>query len=272
MPSPLNVPITPPRVAFIDQRTNTISREWYMFFLSLFQLTGGSSQSLDELQIGPPPVSFEELLRASQDAVVLPDGTLSLIDEMQKQVQALQSQVGTMPDLLQSGLDSLAVAPAYTPQIGRTAYGTFYDTTSQTAAAINTAYAMTFNTTDLAHGVTLGSPTSRVYVDQHNIYNIQFSAQLDKTSASKADTFIWLRVNGTDVANSATQVSLSGSSAATVAAWNFVLSMAAGDYFELMWSVTDTGCYIKAAAASAPVPGIPSIILTVTDNISGDPY
>lgn len=35
------IQITPPRVAFLDQRTGTISREWYLFFLSLFDLAGG---------------------------------------------------------------------------------------------------------------------------------------------------------------------------------------------------------------------------------------
>ena len=114
--------------------------------------------------------------------------------------------------------------------------------------------------------------TSRVYVDRANVYNIQFSAQLDKSSASKGDVYIWLRYNGTDVASSATQVTLGGSNAATVAAWNFLLSMNAGDYFELMWSTNDTACVIKAATASSPVPAIPSIILTVTDNIRANQY
>ena len=143
---------------------------------------------------------------------------------------------------------------------------------SDLAAVINTAYGMTFNTTDLTNGVVLGSPTSRVYVDRANVYNIQFSAQLDKSSASKGDVYIWLRYNGTDVASSATQVTLGGSNAATVAAWNFLLSMNAGDYFELMWSTNDTACVIKAVTASSPVPAIPSIILTVTDNIRANQY
>lgn len=147
-------------------------------------------------------------------------------------------------------------------------YGTFYDTTTQTAAAINTAYAMTFNQTDLSYGVELGTPTSRVYVRSEGIFNIQFSAQLNKASAAIGNVYIWFRINGVDQANSATQVSLSGSNAASVAAWNFVYKFKSGDYFELMWSTSDTGCQIQAAAASGVVPGIPSIILTVTDNIS----
>lgn len=147
-------------------------------------------------------------------------------------------------------------------------YGTFYDTTTQTAAATNTAYGMTFNTTDLSYGVEIGTPTSRVYVRSEGVFNIQFSAQLNKSSASIGHVYIWLRLNGTDIPNSATQVSLSGSNAASVAAWNFVYKFKSGDYFELMWSTSDTNCQITAATASGVVPGIPSIILTVTDNIS----
>ena len=45
------------RVEFIDSRTGLVSREWYRFFLNLFNLAGagGNQTSLDDLQIGPPP-------------------------------------------------------------------------------------------------------------------------------------------------------------------------------------------------------------------------
>ena len=79
--------------------------------------------------------------------------------------------------------------------------------------------------------------------------------------------YIWLRHNGADVANSATQIRIQGNNAETVAAWNFVEAMNAGDYFELMWSTDDTTCQILASPAVAPVPAIPSVILTVTDNL-----
>ena len=160
------------------------------------------------------------------------------------------------------------LAPAYTPQIDAKRHGVFYDTTTQSAAVINTAYPITINSTSISDGVYIGSPTSRVYVDRIGTYNFQFSLQLVKSSASAKHVFIWYRVNGVDAANSATQVTLVGNGAAVVAAWNFVVELNAGDYFELVWSTDDTGCQILAAAASAPVPAIPSVILTVTDNIN----
>jgi len=145
--------------------------------------------------------------------------------------------------------------------------GSFYDTTTQTAAIINTAYAITLDHTSLSQGVSIGSPTSRVYVDRTGSYNIQFSLQLVSTNASTKDVYIWADVNGTSVPESATKITMSGSSNAYVAAWNFVIRMSAGDYFRLMWSTTNTNVQIARIAASAPVPAIPSVILTVSCNI-----
>jgi hypothetical protein len=158
------------------------------------------------------------------------------------------------------------VAPPIAPP-KRSRFGSFYDTTNQTAAAINTAYAVTFNTTDLSEGVYRGSPTSRIYVDEPGVYNFQFSAQLDKTAGGVGIFDFWIRVNGADIANSAGRVRIQGNNAELITAWNFLTRMKAGDYFELMWAVDDTSCQIMAFPAAAPHPGIPSVILTVSNNI-----
>jgi len=55
-----------------------------------------------------------------------------------------------------------------------------------------------------------------------------------------------------------------GIDAEIIAAWNYVQTMAAGDRFELVWSTDDTNCFLAGFPASAPVPAIPSIILTAT--------
>ena len=160
------------------------------------------------------------------------------------------------------------LAPLYTPQMSDKRYGAFFDTTTQTAAVINTAYPITLNSTSITDGVYIGTPTSRVFVDRIGTYNFQFSAQLNKSTAGSGNVFIWYRLNGANAANSATNVTLPGSSSAVAAAWNFVVDLNAGDYFELVWSTDNIGCQIQAAAASGPVPAIPSVILTVTDNIN----
>jgi len=58
MPEQQNITNIPSsRVEVIDPRTGMISREWYRFFLNLFNLagSGGNQTSLDDLQVGPPP-------------------------------------------------------------------------------------------------------------------------------------------------------------------------------------------------------------------------
>jgi hypothetical protein len=58
MPSVLNVTSIPaPRVPVIDERTGLMSREWYRFFINIFTLTGSgaSTETLQDLQVGPPP-------------------------------------------------------------------------------------------------------------------------------------------------------------------------------------------------------------------------
>jgi uncharacterized protein YhbP (UPF0306 family) len=151
----------------------------------------------------------------------------------------------------------------------RSRYGSFYDTTTQTATAINTAKAITFNTTDLSHGVYLGTPTSRVYVDTEGIYNFQISVQLDSTVATAEEFYVWFRLNGADVTNSASQVRIQGNNAEVFVALNLFFNLKAGDYVEVMFSVSNLGVQLLASGAVAPHPGIPSIILTVANNIGG---
>ena len=279
MTSPPNLTnITAPRVPLVDDRTGLISREWYRFFLNLFFLTGSgqSVASLEDLQHTPDALAAVTGLQNSLDilaqaALTQRLATVDQLAELAKQVDALAQTIGSVDQLaeLAKQVDALAQAPSNTPQLRNRAYGSFLDTTTQTAAAINTAYGITFDTTELSNAVYIGSPTSRIYVDKIGVYDIQFSAQLDNTSGGSHLIYLWLRKNGTDVPYSASQVRLKGTDGELVAAWNFVQQLNAGDYVELMWSVSDTSVQILSQAAAAPVPAIPSVLLTVTDNISG---
>lgn len=142
-------------------------------------------------------------------------------------------------------------------------YGSFYDTTTQMAAATNTAYAITFNNTDLSAGVSIGTPTSRITVDAPGVYNFQHSIQIINTSGGANSLWIWFRKNGVDIPDSATEVRVQGNNTEQFAAWNCFVPMDVNDYFEIMWSVDNTAIQLLAVAASSPVPRIPSVILTV---------
>ena len=146
--------------------------------------------------------------------------------------------------------------------------GGFQDNTTQTAASANVAYPITFNTTDFSNDVSIGTPTSRIVVAKAGLYNFQFSVQLDKASGAAANVWIWPRVNGTNIPDSASKVAIQGTTAESVPAWNFVLSMDANDYFELVWLTDDNNVVLKHEAGFGTVPNnvpeIPSVILTVT--------
>lgn len=155
--------------------------------------------------------------------------------------------------------------------------GSFISTSPQTAAVINTAYAVTLSAVDGTPGnnVFIGSktantfPSSRIYAPSLGIYNMQFSLQLENTDSADHDVNIWLRYNGSNVADSNTLVSVPSKHGTNipghaVAAWNFFLPYAdANDYYELFWSASNTAVSIPTYAAAAPAPATPSVILTM---------
>ena len=146
-------------------------------------------------------------------------------------------------------------------------HGSFYDTTTQTNPVANTVNLMKFNSVyDTNDGTqyAIKKDTSKVYITQTGVYNIQFSAQLDKTSGGADAVYIWIRINGQNVAYSATKVVIDGPNNEIVAAWNWVLTLKTNDYIELAWQSADTAVVLLAAPVSGNIPQIPSVILTVT--------
>lgn len=149
-------------------------------------------------------------------------------------------------------------------------YGSFDSRVNQTLAE-NTPGAMYFENTTLSNGVNMvsdGVHPSRITIANAGVYNIQFSAQLHNNGGggSGAQAVIWLKKNGSDEPFSATNVSVNTNSPFVVAAWNFVVSASAGDNYQLYWSTNHANIGIDAYAANGTRPGIPSIILTVTQS------
>jgi hypothetical protein len=146
-------------------------------------------------------------------------------------------------------------------------HGSFYDTTTQTNPVANTVNLMKVNSVyDSADGTqyAIKKNTDRVYITQTGVYNIQFSAQLDHTGGGNVDFYIWIRVNGQNVPHSASKVVVAGPNSEIVAAWNWVLTLGANDYFEIAWQSPDTDAILAYVAASGNIPEIPSVIITVT--------
>jgi len=145
-------------------------------------------------------------------------------------------------------------------------YGSFYDTTTQTNPVANVPRSMSFNSTDITNGVSISGSTDpfNTYVKTENagIYNIQFSAQVDKTDGGTDDIVIWLRKNGIDLTDTATTLTLPTNNSKVVAAWNWFVTSAAGDYYQIIWLSADTDLRLFAEPITGTHPGIPSVILT----------
>jgi hypothetical protein len=145
-----------------------------------------------------------------------------------------------------------------------TAHASYFDTTTQTNSGANQVNLFKYNSVETEFQITRGTPTSKIFVNNTGVYNFQFSAQLDKTGGGASVVYIWPRINGINVPNATTKVVIDGPNNEIVPAWNFVLVMEAGDYFELAWQSSDTAVVILAEAAASNYSAIPSIIMTVT--------
>lgn len=155
----------------------------------------------------------------------------------------------------------ILVRPTIYPRLH---YGSFLDNTIQSALLPNTPYPIKYNTTSISNGHYILN-NSKVVASNSGLYNYQFSLQLSSSNSSKKDVYIWARKNGDDIPNSSTRITIVGNDEYKVAAWNFVISMNANDYFELMWATTDITAKIDAPSATGFSPAIPSVILSVTE-------
>jgi hypothetical protein len=190
------------------------------------------------------------------------------IDASLTALQAIAMQAMETSAKLVPMVDLLATAPP-PKEYKRSRYGSFYDTTTQLATVINTPTAITLNTTDLSNGVYLGTPASRIYADTKGIYNLQTSIQLDKTSGGTAEFYLWFRKNGIDIPDSCSQVRIQGNDAEIFTSLNYFFNLNYADYVEIMFAVTDLSVELKTFPATAFSPAIPSIIVTVSNNIEG---
>jgi hypothetical protein len=145
-------------------------------------------------------------------------------------------------------------------------YGEFYNTTGVTPGAASTAYALTWDGTAIADGVTVaGTPATQITVPVSGLYQFNARIQFSSANANLKSAWVWWRLNGTtDYPNSAVIGSLSDNGGYLVARNSEFFSLAANDYIELMWAVSDTGLAPTNVAATAFAPAAPCAIVEVT--------
>jgi hypothetical protein len=154
-------------------------------------------------------------------------------------------------------------------------YGAYQNSADQNLATANTATVVVFNTTDYQKNISRAS--NQFTIANAGVYNVQFSLQLANTDAAEHAAIIWLRKNGTDIVGTASKFDVGKkhgtSDGYVIAAVNFYVDVAAGQYLELVIAadqvengVTD-GIYIEAyPAQTTPYahPSIPSSVITIT--------
>ncbi|MGA0925640.1 MAG: hypothetical protein ACO3RW_00375 [Burkholderiaceae bacterium] len=143
-------------------------------------------------------------------------------------------------------------------------YGEFTKTSDQTPAAINTAYALTFDNTEKANGLSIGSPASRIVASQSGLYQFNATVQLTSGNSSAKNIYVWFRKNGTNVANSSRLVTMNINNGFVPVALIESFSLEANDYLELMFASSDTAVTVDNVAATAFAPAAPAVVLSVT--------
>jgi hypothetical protein len=145
-------------------------------------------------------------------------------------------------------------------------YGSFYSSLDQTDGT--TPHLMYCENTADADGVSMQlgveGKKSQITFANAGTYNIQFSAQLHNTGGGGSGNTvnIWFKLNGNNISNSDTKVTVPSNVPYLVAAWNFIISVAAGDYVEIAWFTDNVNIILEHENATAVSPAIPSVIIT----------
>lgn len=143
-------------------------------------------------------------------------------------------------------------------------YGIFTKTTDQSPAAINTEYLLTFDNTQVANGVAIGSPASRIVVPESGLYQFDATVQLTSSSSSAKNIWVWFKKNGVSVAGTSRLVTSDINNGYVPMALSEFFSLQANDYVEMAFASDSTAVTVDNVAATAFAPSAPAVTLAVT--------
>ena len=196
-------------------------------------------------------ISATQVKNFANDSVSIVGGTISsvTISNTTGSFNSITITAGTVP---------------FNTTTGR-ATGQFESHVDQTAVSANVAYtanmnnAASFNT-----GITIASSTN-VTVAAAGVYSINTSIQFANSDSSNHNSTFWFRKNGTNIANSASTISVPkiADGGKTLAQVTIFESMSINDYVQLIWSVDNIAVSLDYSAASGVIPEVPSIIFNM---------
>ena len=142
--------------------------------------------------------------------------------------------------------------------------GSFTSLNSYTVTGANTPTVIPIDTQQFANFMSING--NGVEVTFAGVYEINFSIQFDKTGGGVSPCDFWLKVNGNDVPDSASQLVVAGTNGETIGTLSLLLNLAALDVVELWFASSDasmTATYFPAITTPYTRPAIPSVIFTV---------
>lgn len=126
----------------------------------------------------------------------------------------------------------------------------------------STATAVTMNTGTSGVGIIVDASSLIKFTDA-GTYMLAPSIQFANSAAVDHDVTVWFRKNGTNIANSATVITVPkvADGGTAVFSLTFFETVTAGQWIEIMFFVENVAVTIEAIAAGAIAPAIPSVIV-----------
>lgn len=165
-------------------------------------------------------------------------------------------------------LSSTFITPSQTSSLVESAYLSLYSTQSQQLETAEVAQAVTFSHIWTQSGVSLVSG-SQLVMEKAGIYQFSFVAQITNTENAVHDSYFWLKYNGSNFPNSATQMSLQprkneSTPSAQLMTVNLVkVAENDGDYIELYWTGDSDTIQLNETPSDEVKPETPSVIANI---------
>lgn len=145
------------------------------------------------------------------------------------------------------------------------AYTTATHPPSSPPPSINTEYLITWENEEISNHISIDdTTTSRIVFEKAGTYKLEFSCELQSGNSNSKTIYIWPKKNGTSLSFSTMVHSVKNSGESQVITRAGLFTVAANDYIEAAFSVSDTGLTIAATTASSPYPAAPSATMVIT--------
>lgn len=164
-----------------------------------------------------------------------------------------------------TNVDILSGKVPYATITGR-AFASFSDITDQTGST-SAATAVKFGTTEVVGaGITMvtdGAELTRLTFAAAGTYMVAPSLQLANSDTNDHDATIWFALDGTNIARSATRITVPKAADGGAAYFQivFYVTVTAGQYVQVLWLPENAAVTLDHTAAGAIAPVTPSAII-----------